>query len=160
MGEALERIKEYIIELFPNLTSDRYFKITSRNTPVYNCIAWAYGISNRWMWPNTGYTRYLDGVDYWPSEEIMSCDVKNFIAAFELKGYKLCNDASFEEGYRKIVLYVNPGTTECTHAARQLTNGAWTSKLGAGNDIQHGTPQSIEGVNYGVVYCYMKREFF
>jgi hypothetical protein len=56
-------------------------------------------------------------------------------------------------------LYVTPNTTECTHAARQLSNGCWTSKLGKLNDIQHGTPESIEGTEYGIVYCFMKRKF-
>ena len=46
-----------------------------------------------------------------------------------------------------------------THAARQLSSGFWTSKLGEAYDIQHGTPQSIEGGIYGCVYCYMKKAF-
>lgn len=59
-----------------------------------------------------------------------------------------------EEGYRKIALYT--GTTECTHTARQLSTGLWTSKLGQEYDIQHGTPQAIEVGVYGCIFCYMK----
>ncbi|HCF38114.1 MAG TPA: hypothetical protein DER56_03425 [Thermosipho africanus] len=159
MGPTLEEVTYIILRAFPNLSSDKYFKVTSKNTPVYNCIAWAYNITDRWMWPNTGENYFLDGVHYWPSDKIMDCDVQNFIDAFRLKGYELCEDGVFEEGFRKIALYVVPNTTECRHAARQLSNGCWTSKLGRLNDIQHGTPESIEGTEYGIVYCFMKRKF-
>ena len=77
----------------------------------------------------------------------------------EGKGYELCDNAEYEEGFQKIALYVKEGTTECTHAARQLTTGLWTSKLGQIEDIQHGTPYTIEGKCYGKVYCIMKRPF-
>lgn len=159
MGEALEEIKRFLIDVFPNLSDDPYFEITSNETPKYNCIAWAYHITDRWMWPNTGEYAFLDGVHYWPSDKIMDCDVRNFIDAFKLKGYQLCHDGDFEEGFRKVAFYVTPDTTECTHAARQLTNGKWTSKLGRSNDIQHGTPEAIENYDYGKVYCFMKRKF-
>ena len=82
-----------------------------------------------------------------------------FVDAFRLKGYEKCSLPDFEEGYRKIALYITPGTTKCTHAARQLSSGLWTSKLGEAYDIQHDTPQSIEGSIYGCVYCYMKKTF-
>lgn len=159
MGRSLEEVTHQILTAFPSLASDKYFKVTSKDTSVYNCIAWAYNINNRWMWPNTGEYVFLDGVHYWPSSEIMDCNVQNFIEAFELKGYELCENGSFETGFRKIALYVTPNTTICTHAARQKTNGTWTSKLGHWNDIQHGTPETIEGQQYGKVYCFMKRKF-
>lgn len=159
MGSRAEEIKKIVISAFPKLSKDKKFQITSCATPIYNCIAWAYNINNRWMWPNTGEYQFLDGVHYWPSNEILDCEVANFIEAFKLKGYELCENSDFEEGYRKIALYVTEGTTECTHAARQLSNGFWTSKLGPQNDIQHGTPESIENDDYGVVHCFMRREF-
>ena len=54
-----------------------------------------------------------------------------------------------------IALYAKDGL--CTHAARRLPNGLWTSKLGYYHDIQHSTPQSLEGYIYGKVYCYMNK---
>lgn len=45
----------------------------------------------------------------------------------------------------------------CSHACRQISNNLWTSKMGPLNDIQHSSPQTLEGDFYGRVYCYMKR---
>lgn len=159
MGENVTKLRELIIHAFPGLASDVNFKITSPTTPIYNCIAWAYNYNDRWMWPNTDATSKLDGIYYWPNGIIKDCNVNNFIDAFKLKGYVLCDSNNFEQEYQKIALYVKKGTTECTHASRQLRNGFWTSKLGNGNDIQHGDPYTIEGKCYGEVYCIMKRKF-
>lgn len=153
MGEETQ-----IKHLFPKLEDDVDFKVTSPQTPDYNCIAWAYHHNDRWMWPGGQEFKNCDGFHYWPDGVEDSTDVSAFIKAFEKTGYSLCEDCSFEKGYRKIALYVEKGTTECTHAARQLSNGKWTSKLGQLNDIQHGTPYTIEGDLYGEVYCIMKRE--
>lgn len=152
MGEEAQ-----ITTLFPELKNDLDFKVTSPKTPNYNCIAWAYYHDDRWMWPGGQDLKICDGFHYWPDGIEDSEDVSAFIKAFEKSGYCLCENSDFEEGYRKIALYVKKGTTECTHAARQLSNGKWTSKLGQLNDIQHGTPYTIEGKLYGVVYCIMKK---
>jgi hypothetical protein len=159
MGERTEEIKRYLFQAFPKLSEDKDFLVTSKSDTTYNCIAWAYNINDRWMWPNTGLYPFLDGVHYWPSDEIIDCNVQNFIEAFQLKGYELCENPDFEIGFRKIALYVIPGTADCQHAARQLSNGKWTSKLGGFNDIQHGTPEAIENNEYGKVFCYMRRRF-
>lgn len=154
MGEEAQ-----IIALFPGLKNDPDFKITSPSDPDYNCIAWAYHYNNRWMWPGGVDEKVMDGFHYWPDGVEDSIDVTAFIEAFAKSGYSVCDNATFEEGYRKVALYVKDGTTECTHAARQLSNGKWTSKLGQENDIQHGTPYTLEGEVYGRVFCIMKREF-
>jgi hypothetical protein len=44
-----------------------------------------------------------------------------------------------------------------THAARQLPNGKWTSKLGKGEDIEHDTPDDVSGGIYGEVVEIMRR---
>lgn len=151
--------EDAIIAAFPGLSADPDFKITSPQTPDYNCIAWACNINNRWMWPKMPGYAWIDGYSYWPDGVENSEDVASFVRAFEQKGYSVCDSWNFENEYRKIALYVKPGTTECTHAARQLRNGKWTSKLGNLFDIQHGTPYTIEGVCYGVVYCFMRIPF-
>ncbi len=160
MGKGTEQIKLLIQRLFPELVNDKHFKLTSPQDACYNCIAWAYNYKDRWMWPPKGMpTNILDAVTYWPNEN-SSDDVSEFIRAFkEGKGYEICENADYEKGYQKIALYVKKGTTKCTHAARQLTTGFWTSKLGQAQDIQHGTPYTIEGDKYGKVYCIMKRRF-
>lgn len=154
MGEA-----DQIVAAFPGLKEDPDFKITSPIDPDYNCIAWAYHFNNRWMWPGGVEEKSMDGFHYWPDGIEDSKEVPAFVKAFEKSGYSLCADDVFEDGFRKVALYVKEGTTECTHAARQLSNGKWTSKLGELYDIQHGTPYSIEGSVYGRVYCIMKKEY-
>ena len=145
--------------IFPGLATDKDFKITSPETPDYNCIAWAYHYDDRWMWPGGVSEKTLDGFHFWPDDVSDSTDVQSFIDAFRLKGYSVCDDLDFNPQYRKIALYVKKGTTICTHAARELSNGLWSSKLGSGHDIQHGTPYSIEGQVYGVVYCLMRKPY-
>ena len=159
MGERAEEVKARLLKIFPKLAHDENFKITSKESSDYNCIAWAYIIKDKWMWPNTGDGNFLDGVHYWPSNEILDGDVSHFIKAFELKGYRVCETCKFDPGYTKIALYVKANSTECTHAAREKRNGFWTSKLGSYVDIQHGTPYTIENDDYGKVYCFMKMKF-
>lgn len=159
MGKGTEAARLDVMHEFPGLEDDDDFLITSPDDPRYNCIAWAYQIKERWMWPPAGQPApALDAVTYWPDENA-STEVEQFVTAFRRKGYEKCDSPDFEDGYRKIALYVTPGTTKCTHAARQLSSGFWTSKLGQWYDIQHSTPQTIEGIWYGKVYCYMKRAF-
>ena len=127
MGKRTEEARFDVMGEFPGLCSDEHFLITSPIDYSYNCIAWAYQIKGRWMWPPSGMPAYLDAVTFWPDEN----------ASEEVE------DDSFEEGYRKIALYITPGTTNCTHAARQLSNGFWTSKLGRSYDIQHSSPKKL-----------------
>ena len=45
-----------------------------------------------------------------------------------------------------------------THAARQLPNGKWTSKLGRDIDIEHDSVDDIAGSVYGEVLRLMRRQ--
>ena len=132
--------EDLIRKAFPKLKDDKAFRITSPEDPKYNCIAWAYLYKDRWMWPESDASSILDGVCYWPTEASKTPDLESFKIAFSLKGFEVCDNADFEPRYQKIAIYVKPNTTECTHAARQLRSGFWTSKLGMSYDIQHGTP--------------------
>jgi hypothetical protein len=64
-----------------------------------------------------------------------------FIAASETRGFEVCLNADNEPGFEKVVLYAKGGVP--THAARQLLNGNWTSKLGREIDVQHNTPEAL-----------------
>ncbi|MBV5303292.1 MAG: hypothetical protein JZU70_03700 [Chlorobium sp.] len=57
---------------------------------------------------------------------------------------------------RKIAILVDPFTTKHTHAARQLTTGLWTSKLGHSLIIEHDL-RGVCGQIYGTVGAVMKR---
>ena len=68
--------------------------------------------------------------------------VAAFIAAFATRGYECCDSEGLEPGFDKVVLYVDEQQGRVTHAARQLSDGRWTSKLGPQWDINH----LLEGV--------------
>ena len=59
----------------------------------------------------------------------------------------MCSDSSLEAGYEKIAIYVKDGIP--THAARQLGDGRWTSKLGKYEDIEHDSLDALNGDGYG-----------
>lgn len=147
-----KRVRE-IISYLPALANDKHFRITSPRTRDYNCLAWALSMNNKWMWP-------MENPDeddfYWPDGVPFNTRQETFIQAFQHEGFALCETADLEEGYEKIALYGYWGYA--FHASRQLPSGLWTSKLGPEQDIQHGTPQSLEGDCYGKVFCYMKRK--
>lgn len=147
--------KKYLESLFPNLRRDPDFKITSECTDNYNCIAWAVGKSDCWYWPPLD-KEYSEPDEYWPENVPFKTDLTTFITALKTDGYTPCPDSLLEPGYTKIALYAVDG--EITHAARQLNNGLWTSKLGPLNDIQHGSPEVIEGGFYGKVAAFMKKK--
>lgn len=140
---------------FPNLRADLY-RVTSLETSVYNCIAHAAGTNDQWWWPEDfeGVT-WPDGI---PKEET----VASFVAAYLTRGYLPCEGPSLEAGFEKIALYVNPDGVP-THAARQLSSGAWTSKLGEWEDIEHLTLEALEdphgiGLAYGKVALILRRQ--
>jgi len=158
MGEKIELNREEIIGIFPKLLNDLGFKITSKATPKYNCIAWAYNYDDRWMQYGGQYE--LDGVMYWwPDGVDNSPHIDAYIKAFQILGYEKCDDWKHEDGFVKVALYYDIETFDCTHAARERLNGTWTSKLGKSNDIAHGNPYTIEGDSYGKVACILKRKW-
>ena len=152
-------IKRRIINAFPGLADDQNFKLTSPIDPNYNCLAWACHYNNRWMQPPSITPPPLDSVVYWPEGAQEGLEFDCLIDAFAKKGYEICEDATFDTRFQKIALYKQKDTGEWTHAARQLRHGFWTSKLGQGFDIQHGTPEAIEGDSYGIVGCIMRKKF-
>ena len=61
-----------------------------------------------------------------------------------------------EAGFQKIVIYLDDDDKP-THASRQLETGKWTSKLGREIDIEHDTPEVLNGPEYGTAKIIMKR---
>jgi len=133
---------------FPKL-QDGGYKITSPETVEYNCIAWAAGDTEAWWWPDR-----LD-IGYWPVGVPRAETVEAFIEAFTALGFILCDAAEHEEGFEKVAIYVDV-TGKPTHAARQLSSGLWTSKLGKLEDIEHDI-DGVSGDRYGTVAVIMKR---
>jgi hypothetical protein len=136
---------------FPGL-DDGNHEITSERSGVYNCIAWAAGDDSRWWWPDAGDDL---GISYWPDGAPRSEEPGCFVSAFVTLGHAICKDGSLEEGLEKVAIYhLDYGRP--THAARQLPDGAWTSKLGQGFDVSH-TLEAIEGPAYGLATLFLAR---
>ena len=138
--------------------SDRNGAITSPSSRRYNCIAWAAGSVHQWWWPDR--RACLLGYSYWPPNIPVELTFEAFFRAYGTLGYILCADGALEQGVEKIAIYGKTtlvGVTEPTHAALQLPDGRWTSKLGPHEDIVHDTLSVIEGPTYGDAVHYMKR---
>ena len=70
-------------------------------------------------------------------------------------------EGSFEPAFEKIALYAQriPGIGwEPTHAARQLSDGCWTSKLGTLEDIEHFGVDAVADGIHGTVVRYLRRD--
>jgi hypothetical protein len=134
--------------LFPELNPSNY-KITSPKDGNYNCIAWAAGDDTHWWEPIDFVPGMPMGGFYWPTGLPREHTLGSYILAFKRQGYRECESADYETGVEKVALYAKNGAP--THAARQLPNGTWTSKLGELQDIEHANLQCIEGDGYGAV---------
>lgn len=132
---------------FPLLDEEGWTE-TSPIDPGYNCIAWAAEDTRRLWWPGA------PPIGYWPHDAPEEPSVAAFNALFSQFGYAPCDTGKLEAGMEKIAIYAKEG--EVTHAARQLPNGRWTSKLGRNIDIEH-TLRGLQGPLYGEVMCFMKR---
>ena len=132
---------------FPRLTAKNH-RSTSPSNKIYNCIAWAAGNIDDWWQPGV----------FWPIPAGRDdCGIRILEEVFSSLGYEDCGmDFSLESGTEKVAIYGY--MLEYTHAARQLPNGKWTSKLGRGEDIEHDTPDDVSGGIYGEVVQIMRRK--
>jgi hypothetical protein len=136
-------------QIFPGLAGSDY-RVTSARDRDYNCIAWAVGDSHKWWWPGTDVER-----EYWPPGVPRERTQDAFVAVFASLGCTVCEGENPEAGYEKIALFADVDGKP-THAARQLPNGRWSSKLGKSEDIEHGL-HDLEGTLYGKVLLILKR---
>jgi hypothetical protein len=140
---------------FENI-SPKDFDCSSDPEDDYNCIAWAAGRTDRPWWPTIVAPYFWpDGLPREPIHEAET--LENFIAAFQMQGYKVCRSGNFHYRYEKVAIYINDKHRP-THAARLLATGVWSSKLGDEEDIEHGTLECIQGKAYGKVAVFLKRK--
>ena len=96
-----------------------------------------------------------NGEAKWPEgvkrEERLEC----FAEAYGTLGYQACGDGTLEPGCEKVAIYARDGVP--THAAKQLPDGRWKSKLGSWEDIEHQSLKAVEEYVYGRAVMYMKR---
>ncbi len=125
---------------FPQLTVANS-RPTSPYVEGYNCIAWAANDTDHWWWPDP------QNQSFWPAEIRREVTLDAFVQAYGLKGYLERSDATLEPGKQKIAIYA-ASDGRPTHAARQLTDGWWASKLGQQIDIEHEF-SALDGPTYG-----------
>ena len=133
---------------FPN-AKDAPFVVTSPSDGTYNCIAWAVESQAHFFWPSA--SPFFD----WPDDLPRKANMATFLQFFNRFGYVPCEHGELEPGFQKIALFAKGKTP--SHAARQLPDGFWTSKIGAWVDVRHTLP-AMEGGRYGSVVQYFKRE--
>jgi hypothetical protein len=132
-------------DLFPRLTPENH-RVTSPETTDYNCIAWAARDTEHCRQPGIHWPAAVESDEY---------GMESLQEAFHALGFEACTDGTPESGFEKVALYGNQAFY--THAARQLPNGKWTSKLGAAEDIEHDAPENVAHGVYGQVVQFMKR---
>lgn len=138
-------IRLALIQKFPRLSGSS-FALTSKQTPTYNCIAWAASKDHRIWWPNLGY---------WPIGCPKSDALSAFQKAFRAVGYESSSNGDLENGRIKVAFYGN--NEGVLHAARQLPSGKWTSKLGPFVDMSHDL-EALQGEEYGSLLGFMSRD--
>ena len=140
---------ERLVSWFPRLRNSSFEK-TSIRSALYNCIAWSVGEDDRKWWPDA-QSQY-----YWPPGAPREVSIDAFVLAFQTLGYQVCDDRreELEAGFEKVALYALGVTPK--HAAIQLASGAWSSKLGPDEDIQHSL-DALTGARYGIVVRILRR---
>ncbi len=140
-----DEIRRSVCAAFPSLQSSP-FEITSEPSRRNNCIAWAARVDRAWWWP---------GGPYGPNGVQGDTSIRAFAEAFGKLGYSPCDTGASEVGFEKVALSVGQDGA-VLHAARQLVDGTWTSKLGEAWDITHEL-EKLEGEHYGQVACFLRR---
>jgi len=121
---------------FPRLGDS--FEVLAPSTHTYNCISNSLGDYNEWTNPLTAPGSHpLEYMDRLYAKQ-------GFSRASSM-------NLSLESGKRKIVVYAKTknGKLAVTHAARQLSDGTWSSKLGSLSLIRHPYASLLEGPDYG-----------
>ncbi len=133
---------------FPLLDLNAY-RNSSPPSDVYNCLAWAAGRDDKWWEPAVGAGYY------WPPGAPFDYSIIAAIKVYEGLGFSICPNSDHEDQFEKVAIYGETG--DYTHAARELPNGKWTSKLGRNQDIEHDNPEALVGGDYGQIVGFMKR---
>jgi len=155
-----ENERDLIEMLFPGLKKQAY-TITDGPTPLlihlktchiianpyaYNCIGWSLcSIFNGWFQPPSNLLQAAPKLQ-----------LKWFDQFYAAKNWKISKNCKPEKGVRKIALYCNAKGYP-SHAAKQIEDDWWESKLGQGHRVVHPGTGSLEGEQYGkVTRCYEK----
>ncbi len=106
---------------FPNLARGE-FQVVCPASDRYNCVAYAAGDTSQ-PWSD-------ELEDFWPLQVARDPTIRGLEKLFRWLEFKKCNGPRLEGAYQKVALYASKGLW--THAALQMPNGRWRSKLGKG----------------------------
>ena len=120
---------------------------TSPEDNRYNCIAWTFRDRTRYWWPIPFF--------YWPSEVPRQVTIEAFRQLYIVNGYTVCDNGNLEAGYEKVAIYVR--NQKPTHAAKQLPNGKWSSKLSDQEDVEHDSLEDLIDL-FGDIEVILRRE--
>lgn len=151
MADPTTQFADLLEKVFPRLAATGWQKSSDADT-TYNCIAHAAGHQDAWWQPGplTGGQRY-----FWPDGVPEDSRFRSYVQVFQQLGYSPCTDGALEAGFEKVVIFADD-LGQGTHAARQLPNGRWTSKLGKHIDIEHAI-DGLDGAPYGKPVQFLKR---
>lgn len=146
-------------QLFPKLAGTGY-TITSPVDNSYNCIAFAVGDQTKWWWPILGPAQVTEAdaketIVYWPPRAPVSESLDAFISALASLGFAPSEGIGNTAAGERVALYAVDGRVK--HAARQMPNGRWRSKMGKSVDIEHELT-AVEGPLYGTVAAILMRQ--
>ncbi len=125
---------------FPRLGEE--YEVLAPASSAYNCIGWSVGNTTSWVWPTqAGQVPRL----------------ADFDALYASHGFRRVAGLDYRRspGLDKVVLYAMrrpDGSIALTHAALQLRDGSWSSKLGSLPLVRHLHPDDVAGPSYGVPY--------
>lgn len=136
---------------WPNLTVANH-QVTSDEDPDYNCAAWAIHDTTHWWWPNPN-----DPECQWPEGIRRDLSLGSLIDGFQTFGFEVCDSPDQGDGYETIAVYVHNGLP--AHVARLAPSGAWASKLGGFEDIEHDSLDCVDdgSWDYGAAQHFMRR---
>lgn len=120
--------RDRLIAAFPDLGDDENFEIQSPQNPIYNCIAWAMGYTDRWVtieWSDKQSPPWY----WWPNGVPRDLSPSSLIKAFEAEGFELVGEPTVDSETELVALYKNEITNQWTHASRVISCGIEHSLL-------------------------------
>jgi len=159
-GYVIALDEEQRAEKWPHLILGENFEFTSPKKRGYNCVAYALGEVNKDI-DMLALSKRIDLTPFGLSNDKLDHSINGYIKLISgLYSYEVCDNSEVEENFDKIVLFEGldeDGDISFLHIAKQLDNGIWTSKMGAFEDIEHLTPDAVNGL-YGQPKVFMKRK--
>lgn len=141
--------RQVLIDIFgDSLERDPNFILLSPDIKMFNCIAYAMGLDDRWVDPSDIPWHW------WPPVQ-KDQNPNSLIKAFEYFGFEACGmDDTIEDAYDKVALYQKDNKWQ--HAARVVDNNKYHSKFGESYDGTHSNGNVLL-LGYGVPYQIMRR---